>query len=456
MATIIDSLVVRLGMDNSEFKKGSKETDKSLKDTERTAASTTKQITKLLAVIGGTAAIKSFVSNMLDANTQMLAFSQNTRQSVQDVSAWSQAEQIAGGSGQGIIGTMDMLSKAQTELMLTGQSQLIPYFSALGISMAGAGGKAKPIGDLLLQLSDRFGHMDRATANNMGRMMGIDQDTMNLLLKGRHEVELMIARQKEYSAVTKQQAEASARLRSEIIESKQEFSAFGRELLTAAIPYLEKLLSVFRSVGTWMHDNKEFIAIFLGIVTAGLVAWGAALMTINLNPVIIGVTALAAAIALLVQDYMTWKRGGESFIDWSKWKPGIDSAVNMFTILRNILADVFYRLFAIGDMMAKVNAGDFSGARRALGEAVTGSPDSYLSGTSDIRGAGAGIPGASGAASAYSGVPLAAAGNSSKSVQTHIGEINVYSNADNANGIANDINNSANWLFTSQANSGMM
>jgi hypothetical protein len=337
MATIIDSLIVRLGLDNSDFKKGSKDTDKSLKDTEKQADATKKQIVKLLAVVGGTAAIKSFVSNMLDANSQMLLFAQNTRQSVQDVSAWSNAEQIIGGSGQGIIGTMDMLSKAQTELMLTGQSSLIPYFSALGISMAGAGGKAKPVGDILLQLSERFGHMDRSTANNMGRMMGIDQDTMNLLLKGRHEVELMIARQKEYSAVTKQQAEASSRLRAEIIESKQEFSAFGRELLTAAIPYLEKLLSVFRSVGTWMHDNKEFVSIFLGMVTAGLLAWGAALVRINLNPVIIGITALAAAIALLTQDYNTWKRGGDSFIDWGKWEPNILAAIEYLTILRHII-----------------------------------------------------------------------------------------------------------------------
>jgi hypothetical protein len=67
----------------------------------------------------------------------------------------------------------------------------------------------------------------------------------------------------------------------------------------------------------------------------------------------------------------------------------------------------------------------------------------------------AGIPGASAAAS-YSGVPMSAAGNSSKSVQTHIGEIKVYSQATDAAGIAADMGRSMDWLFTSQANSGMM
>lgn len=163
-----------------------------------------------------------------------------------------------------------MLSMAQTDLMLTGQSSLIPYFSALGVSLADAEGKAKPVNDILLDLSDRFSRMDRTTANNMGRMMGIDQGTMQLLLKGRGEVELTIARQKEYGAVTKQQAEEASRLRNAMISSRQSFEAFGRELLSAATPALEKMFAIFADFGAWMRDNKEFVQTFLTIMAAGL------------------------------------------------------------------------------------------------------------------------------------------------------------------------------------------
>ena len=161
---------------------------------------------------------------------------------------------------------MDMLSKAQTELQLTGQSSLIPYFSSLGLSLADVEGRARPVGDLLLDLSGRFERMDRTTANNLGRMMGLDQGTMNLLLKGRHEVELMIARQKEHSAVTKKQAEEAERLQRLIITSRQSFEAFGRSLLSEAIPYLEKLLSVFDSFGRWIAENQEFVKVFLRLI----------------------------------------------------------------------------------------------------------------------------------------------------------------------------------------------
>lgn len=40
--------------------------------------------------------------------------------------------------------------------------------------------------------------------------------------------------------------------------------------------------------------------------------------------------ALTAAILLLWDDYQTWKEGGKSFIDWSKWGPEIEQAKKAF------------------------------------------------------------------------------------------------------------------------------
>lgn len=39
------------------------------------------------------------------------------------------------------------------------------------------------------------------------------------------------------------------------------------------------------------------------------------------------VLALAAAVGALYDDYMTWKEGGVSLIDWSKWEPDIQAAL---------------------------------------------------------------------------------------------------------------------------------
>lgn len=49
------------------------------------------------------------------------------------------------------------------------------------------------------------------------------------------------------------------------------------------------------------------------------------------------ITALAAGIALLWEDYQTWKEGGDSLIDWGKWKPEVDAALKMVVTLKRPL-----------------------------------------------------------------------------------------------------------------------
>ena len=163
MATIIDSLLVKLGLDSSEFTTGKAKVDKGLKDTGSEAEkaggklkksgkdgaegfeTVAKSAAKFLAIVGGTVAIKRFIENQIEANSALDRFSKNLGEAAASISAWSQAAELAGGSADGLQGTMDMLSKSQTELQLTGQSGLIPYFSALGVSLSDAAGKARPL-----------------------------------------------------------------------------------------------------------------------------------------------------------------------------------------------------------------------------------------------------------------------------------------------------------------------
>lgn len=391
MATIIDSLLVKLGLDSADFNAGKAKLDKGLKETGNEADKAGKKLketgkvgakgfdevaksaAKFLAVIGGAAALKNFVSQTIETDAALDRLAKNLNRNVESVSAWSNATELAGGTAAGLQGTMDMLSKSQTELMLTGQSGLIPYLSALGVSLSDTQGKARPVDDLLLDLADRFGKMDRTTANNMGRMMGLDPGTMNLLLKGRTEVELMVKRQKEYGAVSKQQAEAASKLREEIVRGKQVFASFGRELLAMATPAIEKLFQVLENVGNWMVQNKEFVSTFLIALAAGLGA--VALAATPISAVALAVTGLAAAFALLWQDYQVWKRGGDSLFDWTAWEKGINLTKDAVRGLTAILGDAYYRMFALIDAGLKLRRGDFKGAKFAAGEFLAGRPD---------------------------------------------------------------------------------
>lgn len=368
MPTIIDALIVELGLDSKDLEKKApvsvaalkkletqgEKTEKSVKTISKTSKETTRSVgdlsrvvTTFLSIIGGTMAIKALISDFVETNAQLYRLSQNLNLSVSTISAWSNASERLGGSAQGLQGTLDMLSKSQTQLMLTGESNLIPYFSALGVSLADVNGKARPVTEILLDLADRFSKMDRTTANNLGRMMGIDQGTMNLLLQGRTELELQIRRQKEHNAVTKAQGEAAQKLQTRIADLKQGFNAFGRDLLMQALPTLEKILDTLQKLGDWAQNNQEFIGDFLKILAVGLGAIALAAMPINLT--VLAVIALAAGFALLWDDYQTWARGGKSEFDWGDFAEGIDVA-------RNALQRLRQGLFFVIQGMRELNA----------------------------------------------------------------------------------------------------
>src|ERR1700743_2208542 len=173
----------------------------------------------------------------------------------------------------------------------------------IGISMAGVGGKARTVSDELLDMASFAEGKDRPTMHNMFAMMGIDEGTINLLLMGRKELELTLARQKAYGDQLAKLTPAAVRLQDSIAGLKQQFSLFGLGLLQEALPALESVIKGFERFGAWCQQNEEFIVDFLKVMAVGLVAVGVAAAPINLT--VAAVVALGAAIALLWQDYQT-------------------------------------------------------------------------------------------------------------------------------------------------------
>lgn len=385
MPTIIDSLIVKLGLDKKDYDKGSAQVNKSLKETRSEADKTgsqfkksgkdssesfekiTKSAIKFFALLGSTMAVKDFIRQTVMSNAALYRLSKNLEEHVSTVSAWSNAAQIAGGSAQGMQSTMQMLSRAQTEMQITGQSALIPYFSALGVAIADSSGHARSSAAMLLDLSDRFSHMDRKTAFNMGQMMGIDPGTLNLLLKGRAAVQDMIRTQERYGAVTKQQAHQAELFRQQVELLKLKFLAFGRQLLSDGMPVLEKLFDVLSRGVSWMVQHKAFVEAFLTTMSTGLFA--IAIAALPLSGTILLILALGTAIGLLWDDYQVWKKGGKSFINWGRWNTEISNAKKSILGLAEIIRMTTQEIGYYAQAWSLLKAGKYSQAWKAAKKA---------------------------------------------------------------------------------------
>lgn len=377
MPTVIDSLLVRLGLDGSDFEKGKAKVDKGLKDIGDNADSASKKVKKtskdsadgfdkvakaaagFLALIGGTVAIKNFIQDTIESNAALQRFAKNLGESATTVAEWSNAAVVAGGTSDGLRGTLAMLSAEQTNLKVLGESGLLRYFSRLGISMTDIHGKAIPVTEELLNIGDALKKQfpnDRNTQYNFARQMGIDPGTINLILRSRAEAEKLLEFQKRWGGITDDGVLKEEHLNETMRETGIIFGGLGNKIVSDLTPALESFFNFLSNIGKWMSDHSGLVETFLGILAAGLVAVAVALIPINfaIVGVVAAFTALAAIISAVWEDFTVWKNGGDALIPWKK----LEEAVR-----------------AVGEA-AKWTWGLLTGAYNAVKEKISGAVDS--------------------------------------------------------------------------------
>lgn len=172
--------------------------------------------------------------------------------------------------------------------------------------------------EALLRLSKTIGGMSAFRAQRIGKMLGLDESTIELLRQGRVKVEELIKKQKEQGAITKEQVEQADRFNLKLRQMKGEFENLKTQIGTALIPIFEKLLDGWNAVADWVKDNQEPITHFFialaGIVTAyylpAMIKAGIATLA-AMWPVLLAVAAFTA-LALVIADVIGYFTGMDS------------------------------------------------------------------------------------------------------------------------------------------------
>ena len=254
---VIDQLVVKLSLDDVEFQKGEKRVATGLIDTKKKTESVGKNIAadgkkgaeffgqlekaalKFFAVLTTSRGLADFTRTVIATGAAFDRASKNLGVGADTLSRWAGAVRQSGGTTESFLGTMQGLSQSLTELKLTGNTGILPYLQALGVSVSDTNGKAKPLEQILGDIGDKLNKLpNRSDAFNIGRNLGIDDGTINLLLKGRSEVEKLLAAQKEYSNADAE----SARKAQERWEGVQlRIERITQKLVIDLIPAFERL-----------------------------------------------------------------------------------------------------------------------------------------------------------------------------------------------------------------------
>ncbi|MDO7481541.1 cell wall hydrolase [Acinetobacter baumannii] len=292
--------------------------------------------------------------------------SQRIGASVTNINAYGNAIAQLGGSADGAIGSLESLAeKIRNSPGYEGQ------LKSLGVTTRDANGAMRDRVEVMKDLSGVLAKMPAYQANAYANSLGIDQKTMLAMRDGK-----FIANMEKYQKIQKELG-----MNDDLAKSGNEFMTEYRDLTMmtktgfqvivmqagkALIPILRLLNQLIQAgIHAFSQFNpqiKEGLAIGLRFAMLALMfgamakSLGLVLKFIPALKTFIGllklfrlaflaspigiILALGAALALLYDDYKTWREGGKSLFDWSKWTNGIDTIINKIKDFLDILNKV--------------------------------------------------------------------------------------------------------------------
>ena len=262
MATVIDSLIVTLGLDNKDFQQGMKDTEKGLSDTRKNTDRVGKQIAasgkdaaeffgqmqrsaiKFFAVLTAGKGLINFTRDVVSTGANLYRLSQNLDISADTLHRWGRAADLNGGSMEGFLGTLQNLGSQVTEIFMKGDSAITPYLRQLRVGVTDVAGKAKPLTDILADIADAAEKIypDRQQRYSFLKQMGFDEGTINLIAKGGKELRSTLAAQQGFS---QKGADAAYKAEQTWIKAQQRLEKLTREMVIKVLPSLERLADSF-------------------------------------------------------------------------------------------------------------------------------------------------------------------------------------------------------------------
>lgn len=261
MPTVIDSLLIELGLDTSKFdaaqkksveqlRKFDEQQRKTSKRTQEDAQKTTQEFNKATQSVleyflayAGVSQIKEFVATNTKANTELARSSHLLSMSAQELKTWGDVAEITGGNVETMTSSLQGLQESLVQIK-RGNAEILKPAAMLGA--LGAFDINRNTVDLY-KLADAIANFKKthteAEAYSWAKSLGIDQKTFLLLEQGS---EALRKQYNDYDALNnkvKENSESASQLTKEWIETKKQAESLGSVIynkLATPLSFLNK------------------------------------------------------------------------------------------------------------------------------------------------------------------------------------------------------------------------
>ncbi|EKS7092959.1 transglycosylase SLT domain-containing protein [Escherichia coli] len=331
----------------------------------------TANVLKVGAVVEGAAlSIVGFTTQIANGLDKIYWASQRTGASVKGIKALGYAASQTGASAESAMSSLEGLAG-----FMRSNPGAEGFLNRLGVQTRDARGKMRDTAAIFTGVGQKLNNMPYYRAKQYAQMLGIDENTLMAMRRGMNgftaDYQSMLQKtgfNADKAAVQSNKFMTSMRgltslfgimrdkigsnlagglagsldsLRRRILDNFPKIE----ETLTRVIKGVIWLANAFTrmawrliqgagSVIDWWKRLDDGSKNLLKIFGALLVAWRLLNSAFLKSPIGI-ITTLILAIGLLYDDYQTWKEGGKSLIDWSKWQPEIEQAKKVFKWLRD-------------------------------------------------------------------------------------------------------------------------
>jgi hypothetical protein len=334
-------------------------------------------LTKVLGVIGGVAFIKSQLTEFTDAALEVDTASKTLGMDIKEFQGWQNAAEKVGLETQDLVQLFGDVSDRMYDAVLHDSGPFKDAVDDIGISLKGVKEGATSSADMLLQFARAVEKMPKDKAHGLLTQYGFDPESIKLIMMGEKELEKLIKTGKEKARFDKRDIENAQKLR----EAQQRLNAAWRTIsalfastVSPAITFLTNLLGDLLG---WVKENKQFVIVFFtalaGVITTLMLPALSAMATAAwaaiapFTPLI----AIVGAVALVIDDLITYINGGESALSalWSVFGTGDEIGARFKAIwegIKSILGGVWDALSGVAKLFNSVLTLDGKGVIEAL------------------------------------------------------------------------------------------
>lgn len=320
MATIIDSLLIAVKMDNTDL-------DKGLKQAESKVSSFANRIKSgALAKLGAFTSVgfvMSQVKNLTAVADDLGKIADRIGADVPKLQSWATASKLAGGSVQAFYGTAERLGSELQRIAVTGKSRLLPFFESMGVATLDATGKARDVFDVLTDVAGAVEGMDRQTSAGILKRLQLDEGTIGLLQMGKKGMQDLIRYERELGVFQKEDTVIAANYNDAMDRLTRTMNISFLPVMRLFAPVLTEAAKAMTSAFAFIQKHSlafeialAGIALVIGaLVLPSLWSLFVAIMT---NPITWIIAAIVGLI-LILEDLYVYAKGGKSQFE-DLWK----------------------------------------------------------------------------------------------------------------------------------------